>query len=219
MDDKNLFWICPKCGSQVKFKKDQCWRCDFVIENKDYYELKTIKKREFKEYIRLSIFVVLGMLGCIAIAYSSIFAFEFIKEKRDTARAKVSVGFDNEDNDVIQTTNTISRQQVNVAKEYRDVEFRNINDVYIYLNGYRFVADDGSSFSFDRGGRYMMSGKGNIISTDVRILDYRKKSATIVAYTQYNTRSTFVVRIEDYSHFIYDPNDGTIYKETSKWSW
>lgn len=99
-------------------------------------------------------------------------------------------------------------------RKLRDIEFRYERDVFLYLNSYKFVSEDGDVITFGEGGRYMYVN--NILhSTNLIIPEFRKNSALIISKGIYG-RNTFMICLEDYSHYICDVNDNTIYEETGK---
>ena len=109
-----------------------------------------------------------------------------------------------------------SDNNIKKTKIYRH-DFLNTQDVYIYLNGRRFVADDGTEIKFGESGRYLYI-KGKLIYTDVRIMEFSKNSALIRVSGSYGS-SSFMLVLEDYSHYIYDVNDRTIYELKAKSYW
>ena len=102
------------------------------------------------------------------------------------------------------------------TKIYRH-NFLNTQDVYIYLNGRRFVSDNGTEINFKESGRNLYIN-GKLIYTDVRIMEFSKNSALIRVSGPYGS-SSFMLVLEDYSHYIYDVNDRTIYELKAKSSW
>lgn len=102
------------------------------------------------------------------------------------------------------------------TKIYRH-NFLNTQDVYIYLNGRRFVSDNGAEINFKESGRNLYIN-GKLIYTDVRIMEFSKNSALIRVSGPYSS-SSFMLVLEDYSHYIYDVNDRTIYELKTKSSW
>ena len=110
-------------------------------------------------------------------------------------------------------SNSGNNNTSNVHKQkYLDIEFRIKQDVLNYLNDFDFVSKNGDVIHFDDANLYY---NNRILSTSIDIVEFRRNSALIHATGPYG-RSKYMIGLEEYSHFIYDTNDGTIYEEKAK---
>lgn len=184
-------------------------------------EMERAKKEDKKQFNSFLFILALIIASCVIIVVPKI--SETNLEENDYqsryGRETTSVDSYEEERKTSSTTSVDSYEEEKqkmsstTSKRYRDITFRNNQDVYNYLNGNSFVADNGTIIRFDTGGRYLYAN-GKLLYTDVRVIELRSDKAIIKVDGPYGG-STLAVMLEDYAHYLYDVNDGVTYD--GKW--
>ncbi len=64
--EKNEYWICPECGSEVDMNKNGCWRCRFVTDDVSKYKYN--RKAEFVSNLKIMSIVIASLIALIALS-------------------------------------------------------------------------------------------------------------------------------------------------------
>lgn len=64
--EKNEYWICPECGSEVDVNKNGCWRCRFVTDDVSKYKYN--RKAEFVSNLKIMSIVIASLIALIALS-------------------------------------------------------------------------------------------------------------------------------------------------------
>ena len=64
--EKNEYWICPECGSEVDLDKNGCWRCRFVTDDVSKYKYN--RKAEFVSNLKIMSIVIASLIALIALS-------------------------------------------------------------------------------------------------------------------------------------------------------
>ncbi len=64
--EKNEYWICPECGSEVDMNKNGCWRCRFVTDDVSKYKYN--RKAEFVSNLKIMSIVIASLIAFIALS-------------------------------------------------------------------------------------------------------------------------------------------------------
>lgn len=64
--EKNEYWICPECGSEVDMNKNGCWRCRFVTDDVSKYKYN--RKAEFVSNLKIMSIVIVSLIAFIALS-------------------------------------------------------------------------------------------------------------------------------------------------------
>lgn len=67
--EKNEYWICPECGSEVDMDKNGCWRCRFVTDDASKYKYDRIAGFIGNLKIMLFVFTSLAALSVAVIFF------------------------------------------------------------------------------------------------------------------------------------------------------
>lgn len=59
--EKNEYWICPECGSEVDMNKNGCWRCRFVTDDVSKYKYNW--KAEFVSNLKIMSIVIASLIA------------------------------------------------------------------------------------------------------------------------------------------------------------
>ncbi len=83
--EKNEFWICPECGSQVKMNRIECWRCRFATNDVSKYKYNY--KSELLDKIKKMTIIFISIIAVFSVVVYFIIAIEHFK-KQEKLREK-----------------------------------------------------------------------------------------------------------------------------------
>lgn len=84
--EKNEYWICPECGSEVDLDKNGCWRCRFVTDDVSKYKYNW--KAEFVSNIKIMSIVIASLIAFIALSIFLIICVDnyYVEKQAEEAR-------------------------------------------------------------------------------------------------------------------------------------
>ena len=84
--EKNEYWICPECGSEVDMNKNGCWRCRFVTD--DVLKYKYNWKAEFVSNLKIMSIVIASLIALIALSIFLIICVDnyYVEKQAEEAR-------------------------------------------------------------------------------------------------------------------------------------
>ena len=84
--EKNEYWICPECGSEVDMNKNGCWRCRFVTDDVSKYKYNW--KAEFVSNLKIMSIVIASLIALIALSIFLIICVDnyYIEKQAEEAR-------------------------------------------------------------------------------------------------------------------------------------
>ena len=84
--EKNEYWICPECGSEVDMNKNGCWRCRFVTDDVSKYKYNW--KAEFVSNLKIMSIVIASLIALIALSIFLIICVDnyYVEKQAEEAR-------------------------------------------------------------------------------------------------------------------------------------